>query len=73
METTQGISLYGCLHFNLAKHHVFLFFIFYVFFSTKSQNKRVEQVLAVGGGWVQIMCTHVSKYKNDKMKLNINK
>jgi hypothetical protein len=43
--------------------------IFYVFSSTKLENKRVEQVLPrgmVGGrrrGMAQIMYTHVSKWK----------
>jgi hypothetical protein len=48
--------------------------IFYVFSSTKSENKRVEHVLlrSGGGGWgggvAQIMYTPVSKCKNDKIK-----
>jgi hypothetical protein len=50
METTQGISLYSDLYLNLAKHHAFLF-ILYVFSSTKSENKRAEQVLSGGRGW----------------------
>jgi hypothetical protein len=42
METSQGNSL---CYFKLAKmHHIFLF-IFYLFPSTKSDNRRVEQVL----------------------------
>jgi hypothetical protein len=47
METTQGNSL--CLYLKLAKHHVPLF-IFYVFSSTKSENRRAEQVLWWGDG-----------------------
>jgi hypothetical protein len=68
METTQGISLYSYLHLKLQKYHVFLI-IFYVFSSTKSENKRVEQVLPGGGGWGQIMFKHVSKCKNNKVKI----
>jgi hypothetical protein len=45
-----------------------------VFSSTKSENKRVEQVLPrrvwglAGGKVAQTMYTHVSKCKNDKIK-----
>jgi hypothetical protein len=49
MEATQGISLYSYLHLKLAKTLCFPF-ILYVFSSTKSENKRVEQVLPGGGG-----------------------
>jgi hypothetical protein len=48
METTQGISLYSYLYLKLEKNTVFLI-IFYVFSSTKSENKRAEQVLPIGG------------------------
>jgi hypothetical protein len=44
MEATLGISLYSYFYLKLAKHYVFLV-ISYVFSSTKSENKRVEQVL----------------------------
>jgi hypothetical protein len=43
----------------------------YVFSSTKSENKRVEQVLPrrrLGVGRVYTMYTYVSKCKNDKIK-----
>jgi hypothetical protein len=67
METTQGISLYSYLYLKVAKMSCFLI-IFYVFSSTKSENKRVEQVQPgrCRGGVAQIMYTHVSKCKNDK-------
>jgi hypothetical protein len=39
METTQGISLYNYLYLKVQKCHVFLI-IFYVFPSTKSENKN---------------------------------
>jgi hypothetical protein len=47
MGTTQESSLYSYLYLKLAKCHVSLFlcFSFYVFFSTKLKNRRVEQVL----------------------------
>jgi hypothetical protein len=57
-ETTQGISLYTYLYLKLAKNAMF-FLIFYVFSSTKSENKRMEQVLPGGRGTgdvAQIMC-----------------
>jgi hypothetical protein len=46
-----------------------LLILSYAFSSTKSENKRVEQVLPGSQGWervAQIMYTHVSKCKNDK-------
>jgi hypothetical protein len=46
----------------------------YVFSSTKSENKRVEQVLPRsrerGGGCPPTIYTQVSKCKNDKTKIN---
>jgi hypothetical protein len=48
MEAMLAISLYNYLYLKLAKHYVFLLII-YVFSSTKSENKNVEQVLP--GGW----------------------
>jgi hypothetical protein len=50
METTQVISLCSYLYLKLAKHHVSLI-MFFVFSSTKLENRRVEQVLRGGGGW----------------------
>jgi hypothetical protein len=49
MGTTQGNSLCGYLYLKLAKHHV-SYFIFYVFPSTKSGNRREEQFLPGAGG-----------------------
>jgi hypothetical protein len=49
MEAMLGISLYSYLYVKLAKRYVFLIFS-YVFSSTKSKNKRVEQVLPGSGG-----------------------
>jgi hypothetical protein len=45
--------------------------IFYVFSSTKEEKKRAEHVLpgsGEGGEVAQIMYTHVSRCKNDKIK-----
>jgi hypothetical protein len=53
METTQGISLYSYPYLKLAKCHILLT-TFYVFSSTKSENKRTEQILprvSEGRGW----------------------
>jgi hypothetical protein len=48
------------------------FLLSFIFFSsTKSENKRVEQVLPGSGGsgeMTQIMYTYASKCKNDKIK-----
>jgi hypothetical protein len=46
METAQGISLYSYFYLKLAKMSCFSY---YVFSSTKSENKRAEQVLPRGG------------------------
>jgi hypothetical protein len=53
METTQGNSvLCSYLYFKLAKCHASLI-IFYVFSSTKLENRKVKQVLPWQGiGWV---------------------
>jgi hypothetical protein len=72
MEPTLGIYLYSYLFLKLAKMLAFLI-ISYVFSSTKSENKRAEQVLPgrEAGGSVQIMYTQVNKCKNDK-KVSMN-
>jgi hypothetical protein len=49
-EISQGNSLCSYIYLKLANHHVFLF-IFYLFSSTKSENKRVEQVPPEVGGF----------------------
>jgi hypothetical protein len=43
IEITQGNSLCSYLYLKLEKCHVSLF-IFYVFSSTRSENRRAEQV-----------------------------
>jgi hypothetical protein len=55
MEATLGISLYSYLYLILAKMYVFLI-IFYVFSSTKLENKRVEQVLPGRWGMREKVC-----------------
>jgi hypothetical protein len=49
METTQEISLHSFLYLKLAKTPCSLI-IFYVLSSTKSENRRAEQILPGGGG-----------------------
>jgi hypothetical protein len=46
VEATLGISLYSYLYLKLAK----MICLSYVFSSTKSENKRAEQVLPGRGG-----------------------
>jgi hypothetical protein len=76
MEITQGISLYSYLNLKLAKT---LFFFLIFFFSqqnwrTRGQNRFCPEVVVAGaGGGVQIMYTHVSKCKNDKIKFKKQK
>jgi hypothetical protein len=62
MEATLGISLYRYFYLNWQKCSVFLI-ISYVFSSTKSENKKVEQVLPGSGAGERcpIIYTHVSK------------
>jgi hypothetical protein len=68
METTPGISLCSYVYFKLAKRLFFLSFML----SSISENKRAEQALSQRGMEVtQIMYTHVSKCKNDKIKIKI--
>jgi hypothetical protein len=47
MEVSQGKSL--CSHLKKVKPPFFLF----LFFNTKSENRRAEQVLARRWGWYQ--------------------
>jgi hypothetical protein len=70
METTQGISLCSYLHLKLPKTPCFSYFLF---------NKIAEQEGGTSSAWtgggegieevVQTMYTHVSKCKNDKIKV----
>jgi hypothetical protein len=60
-----GIALYSYLYLKLAK-------MLCLSYSTKSENKRLEQVLPGSGGryreGAKTMYKHVSKCKNDKKK-----
>jgi hypothetical protein len=77
MEAMLRISLYSFLYLKLAKT-LCLLILTYVFSSTKSENKRSEQVLTRSGrrgggecvkGEVALtMYSHVSKHKNHKKK-----
>jgi hypothetical protein len=70
METTQGISLCSYLHLKLAKMPWFSFYL--VFSSTKLENKRAEGG-EEGRMVTQIMYTHVSKCKKDKITFKLTK
>jgi hypothetical protein len=70
METIQEIFLYSYLYLKLAKTACFPYYLLYFFF-TKAENKMAEQILSGGQGMgemAQIIYTHVSKCKNDKIK-----
>jgi hypothetical protein len=81
METAQGISLYSYLHLKPGETLCFSFCLI-CFSSTKLENKRAEQVLPGGGGgggggsevgwWPKIMCTHVSKCKNNEKIISLD-
>jgi hypothetical protein len=71
METTQGISLYSSPYLKLAKMPHFSYYLLCFFF-----NKIREQEGGTGQGRgkaAQIMYTHVSKCKNDKIKFKKGK
>jgi hypothetical protein len=51
VEATQGISLYSYLYLKLEKMPRILF-SFYVFSSTKSENKKAEEFQPGGRWWV---------------------
>jgi hypothetical protein len=72
MEAMLEISPYSYLYLKLAK---LILIISYVFSSTKSEDKRAEQVLpggeeAGGGRWPK-QCIHMSKCKNYNIKKKI--
>jgi hypothetical protein len=48
MEISQGNSWYSYLYLKEAKMSVFSFYLFSFFSSTKSENRRAEQVLPQG-------------------------
>jgi hypothetical protein len=69
--TTLGISLCSYLYLKLAKKKNCVFLTCYIFSSTKLEKKRIEEVLpgirsgGRGGKVAKIICTCVSKCKND--------
>jgi hypothetical protein len=67
MVKTRGISLYSYLYLKLAK---MLCVSYYLFNKIGEQEGRTgsAQKWGVWGEVVQIMYTHVSKCKNDKIK-----
>jgi hypothetical protein len=72
METTQGISLYGYLHLKLAKTLCFSYYLLCFFlYKIREQGSRTGSAWGWRGEWekvAQIMHTHVSKCKSDKIK-----
>jgi hypothetical protein len=71
METMLRISLYSYLYLKIAKMLSLSYLLF--FSSTKSENKRAEQVLPRGMGTgvgkvAKTVYTHVGKYKNNKRR-----
>jgi hypothetical protein len=73
MEAMLGISLYNYPYLKLAKTLCLSYYLL-CFLLNKIGYKRVEQVLPRSRVWwgevAQTMYTHVSKYKNDKIKIN---
>jgi hypothetical protein len=68
-NNTRNLSV--DLSLSQTRKNTMFFIIFDIFSSTKLENKRAEQVLPGGVGRqevAQIMSTHVSKCKNDKIK-----
>jgi hypothetical protein len=76
MEETQGISLYSYLYPKFAKTKNNLSFLLSFMVSSTSQRKEGRaSLMGNREGWgkgredlAQIICTHVSKCKNDKIK-----
>jgi hypothetical protein len=70
MEATLGISLYCYFYLKLAKTLCFSYYLLCFLFNKIEQEGGTGSAQKRGGvGEVaQIMYTHVSKYKNDKIK-----
>jgi hypothetical protein len=71
MEITQGISMYSYHHLKLAKT-LYFSFLSNMLFLQQNQRTRGQNRFSLEGGRVdvgQIMYIHVSKYKNDKIKI----
>jgi hypothetical protein len=69
METAQGISLCNYLHLKPAKTLSFLLISVLFFNKIREQESRTRSPQRRVGERVQIMYTHVSKCKNDKIKI----
>jgi hypothetical protein len=75
MEATLGISLYSYLYLKLAKTLCLSYYLLYFLFNKIGEEGRIGFAWKWGFGGVvgwgkvaQTMYTHVSKYKNDKIK-----
>jgi hypothetical protein len=72
METTQGISLHSYLYLKPAKTLCFsYYFLCFLFNKIREQNRTGSAQKQGGGEVAQIMYTHVSKCKNNKIKTKI--
>jgi hypothetical protein len=71
MEATLGITLYGYFYLKLAKtlclSYYLLCFLFNKFGEQEGGTGSAQKQVG-GGEAAQIMSTHVSKCKNDKIK-----
>jgi hypothetical protein len=72
MGATLGLSLYSYLYLKLAKMPCFSYYLLLFLLQqnqrTRGQNRFCLETGEVGGEMAQIMYTHVSKCKNDKIK-----
>jgi hypothetical protein len=72
MESMLGISLYSYLYLTLGKTPYFPFYLVWFFFFKKigEQEGGTGSAQRLGVGEVaQIMYTHISKCKNNKIKI----
>jgi hypothetical protein len=72
MEAMLGISLYSYLHLKLAKmiclFHYLLCFLFSIIGEEEGKTGSAQKCVCVGTTY-----THVSRYKNNKIKADILK
>jgi hypothetical protein len=68
LGNNKGISLYSYLNSNWQKCHAFLI-VFYVFLQQNQRTRGQNRFCSKMGEVAQIIYTHVSKCKNDKIKI----
>jgi hypothetical protein len=72
MKATQGISLYSYLYLKLGKVQCFCYYLSCSLFNKiGEQEGKTGSAQKWGGVVAQIIYTHVSKCKSDKIKLKI--